>query len=75
VVDSSTGQSKDSEVRTSTGTFFSKGQDEVITRIERRVAQVGGLGRGVLRGGRHRLASCSTGCGAGLGDRLARVCA
>ena len=40
VVDSATGKTKDSEVRTSEGTFFTKGQDEIITRIEKRVAQV-----------------------------------
>jgi hypothetical protein len=39
VADSSTGKSVDSNVRTSTGTFLSKGQDEVVTRIERRTAQ------------------------------------
>ena len=40
VVDNDTGHSKKSEVRTSTGTFFGRGQDEVITKIEKRVAQV-----------------------------------
>ncbi len=28
------------QVRTSTGTFFNKGHDEVVTRVEKRVAQV-----------------------------------
>ena len=40
VVDSSTGKSVPSEVRTSSGTFLSMGQDEIIRRIEKRVAQV-----------------------------------
>ena len=40
VVDSSTGKSIPSKVRTSSGTFLSKGQDEIISRIEKRVAQV-----------------------------------
>lgn len=40
VVDNDTGEAKDSEVRTSTGTFFDKDENEVITRIEKRVAQV-----------------------------------
>ncbi|GBF92736.1 prolyl 4-hydroxylase-like [Raphidocelis subcapitata] len=40
VVDNETGEERDSEVRTSSGTFFDKGADEVIARIERRVAQV-----------------------------------
>jgi prolyl 4-hydroxylase len=40
VVDNLTGKSVPSKVRTSTGTFFSMGEDEVIQRIEKRVAQV-----------------------------------
>jgi hypothetical protein len=40
VVDNETGKSKDSDIRTSTGTFFAKGEDEIIARIEKRVAQV-----------------------------------
>lgn len=40
VVDSQTGKSMDSTVRTSTGTFFARGQDEVLEAIERRIAQV-----------------------------------
>ena len=40
VVDSDTGKSEDSEVRTSSGMFLSISQDDVITKIERRVAQV-----------------------------------
>jgi hypothetical protein len=40
VVDNETGEERDSEVRTSTGTFFDKGADEVIARVEARVAQV-----------------------------------
>lgn len=38
VVDTDTGKPMDSEVRTSTGTFYQRGHDEVITRIEERVA-------------------------------------
>ncbi|KAJ9525758.1 hypothetical protein QJQ45_003420 [Haematococcus lacustris] len=40
VVDSASGKSVDSQIRTSTGTFFSKGEDDIIARIEKRVAQV-----------------------------------
>ncbi|KAK9805139.1 hypothetical protein WJX72_001482 [[Myrmecia] bisecta] len=40
VVDNVTGKSVDSTVRTSTGTFFGRGQDEVIDRIEKRIAHV-----------------------------------
>ena len=40
VVDSSTGKSVPSEVRTSSGTFLGTGQDEIVRRIEKRVAQV-----------------------------------
>eukprot|EP00877_Chromochloris_zofingiensis_P001599 jgi/Chrzof1/1143/Cz01g42060.t1 len=40
VVDNDTGEVKDSEVRTSTGTFWDRGHDEVVTRIEKRVAQI-----------------------------------
>jgi len=38
VVDSATGKSKDSRVRTSSGTFLMRGQDAVIKRIEKRIA-------------------------------------
>lgn len=38
VVDSATGRSKDSRVRTSSGTFLRRGQDDVIERIEKRIA-------------------------------------
>ncbi len=71
VVDSSTGKSIPSQVRTSTGTFFAKGADSVISRIENRVAQVTmipvgevlrqvlgwmrGLGKG---GGRRHVCGC-----------------
>ena len=41
VVDNETGKSMDSTVRTSTGTFFARGQDEVLTSVEKRIAQVG----------------------------------
>ena len=40
VVDNETGKSVDSTVRTSTGTFFGRGQDEVIARIEKRISLV-----------------------------------
>ncbi|XP_043711191.1 probable prolyl 4-hydroxylase 3 [Telopea speciosissima] len=38
VVDSATGQSKDSRVRTSSGTFLRRGQDKIIRDIEKRIA-------------------------------------
>ncbi|KAJ3672244.1 hypothetical protein LUZ60_006965 [Juncus effusus] len=38
VVDSTTGQSKDSRVRTSSGTFLQRGRDKVIRTIEQRIA-------------------------------------
>ncbi|XP_057974291.1 probable prolyl 4-hydroxylase 3 [Malania oleifera] len=38
VVDSVTGQSKDSRVRTSSGMFLRRGQDKIITKIEKRIA-------------------------------------
>lgn len=40
VVDNVSGKSVASTVRTSTGTFLAKGADDVVTRIEKRVAQV-----------------------------------
>jgi prolyl 4-hydroxylase len=40
VVDNASGKSVDSEIRTSTGMWFSKQEDDVISRIEKRVAQV-----------------------------------
>lgn len=40
VVDNQTGKSMDSTVRTSTGTFFARGQDEVLASVEKRIAQV-----------------------------------
>lgn len=40
VVDNVTGKSMDSTVRTSTGTFFGRGQDEVLAAVEKRIAQV-----------------------------------
>jgi hypothetical protein len=40
VVDSASGVSKQSHVRTSTGTFFARGHDDVVRRIEKRIAQV-----------------------------------
>lgn len=38
VIDSATGKSKDSRVRTSSGTFLVRGQDHIIKRIEKRIA-------------------------------------
>ncbi|KAK1553558.1 hypothetical protein Q3G72_000403 [Acer saccharum] len=38
VVDSKTGQSKDSRVRTSSGMFLKRGQDKIISNIEKRIA-------------------------------------
>ncbi|KAL9260897.1 putative prolyl 4-hydroxylase 3 [Drosera capensis] len=38
VVDSTTGKSKDSRVRTSSGTFLTRGQDKIIKDIEKRIA-------------------------------------
>ncbi|PWA50233.1 Oxoglutarate/iron-dependent dioxygenase [Artemisia annua] len=38
VVDSVTGKSKDSRVRTSSGTFLDRGQDETVRAIEKRIA-------------------------------------
>lgn len=43
VADSTTGKSIASEVRTSTGTFLAKHHDEIVRRLERRVAQVRSL--------------------------------
>jgi prolyl 4-hydroxylase len=40
VVNTDTGVFEASETRTSTGTFLEAGQDEVVRRIEKRVAQV-----------------------------------
>lgn len=38
VVDSATGKSKDSRVRTSSGTFLKRGRDKIIRNIEKRIA-------------------------------------
>ncbi|PQQ13471.1 putative prolyl 4-hydroxylase 10 [Prunus yedoensis var. nudiflora] len=38
VVDSETGKSKDSRVRTSSGTFLQRGRDKIIRNIEKRIA-------------------------------------
>ncbi|XP_057723497.1 probable prolyl 4-hydroxylase 10 [Arachis stenosperma] len=38
VVDSTTGKSKDSRVRTSSGTFLARGRDKVVRNIEKRIA-------------------------------------
>ena len=40
VVDNETGKSVDSTVRTSTGTFFSREQDQTIAAIEKRISMV-----------------------------------
>ena len=40
VVDNETGKSVDSTVRTSTGTFFARGQDHTIAEVEKRIAMV-----------------------------------
>lgn len=40
VVDRKTGGNVPSNIRTSTGTFFRQGQDDIVSRIEARVAQV-----------------------------------
>lgn len=40
VVDNETGKSIDSTVRTSTGTFFARGQTDVLAAVEKRIAQV-----------------------------------
>lgn len=40
VVDNDTGKSVDSNIRTSTGMFFNHAEDDVIARVEKRVAQV-----------------------------------
>ncbi|GMI78564.1 hypothetical protein like AT1G20270 [Hibiscus trionum] len=39
VVDSNTGKSKDSRVRTSSGMFLRRGQDKIISDIEKRIAE------------------------------------
>ncbi|KAI5082979.1 hypothetical protein GOP47_0002722 [Adiantum capillus-veneris] len=38
VIDSKTGKSKDSRVRTSSGTFLRRGQDKIIRAIEKRIS-------------------------------------
>ncbi|KAI7725198.1 hypothetical protein M8C21_027683, partial [Ambrosia artemisiifolia] len=38
VVDSDTGKSKDSRVRTSSGTFLARGRDKTVRTIEKRIA-------------------------------------
>jgi prolyl 4-hydroxylase len=38
VVDSETGKSKDSRVRTSSGTFLARGRDKIIRNIEKKIA-------------------------------------
>lgn len=43
VVDNETGKSVDSDIRTSTGMFFARGENEVIRRIEKRIAVASNL--------------------------------
>lgn len=43
VVDNETGKSVDSDIRTSTGMFYSRGENEVIRRIEKRIAVASNL--------------------------------
>lgn len=50
VVDNKSGKVKKSEVRTSTGTWFERGQDAVVSTIEKRVAAVTMLPVGELLG-------------------------
>lgn len=50
VVDNDTGKSKDSDIRTSTGTFFAREEDDIIAAIEKRVAQVTMIPKGELQG-------------------------
>ncbi|QCD91151.1 prolyl 4-hydroxylase [Vigna unguiculata] len=38
VVDSETGKSKDSRVRTSSGTFLARGRDKIVRKIEKKIA-------------------------------------
>lgn len=40
VVDNETGKSVDSEVRTSTGSFYSRGANPTVKRVERRLAHI-----------------------------------
>ncbi|KAG2497974.1 hypothetical protein HYH03_004235 [Edaphochlamys debaryana] len=40
VVDNESGKSVPSDIRTSTGSWLSKGEDDIVARIEKRVAQV-----------------------------------
>jgi len=49
VVDSQTGKSKDSRVRTSSGTFLRRGRDKVIKTIEKRIADYTFIPAGFLR--------------------------
>ncbi len=50
VVDDTTGQSVPSDVRTSSGTFLSRAQDDVVARIEKRLSLITMLPEG--EGGR-----------------------
>ena len=50
VVDNETGKSVDSTVRTSTGTFFARGQDHTIAEVEKRIAMVSRCTRGTGAG-------------------------
>lgn len=72
MVDNDTGKSVDSQIRTSTGMFFVKGEDEIIKRIEKRVSQVSmipvgepaWLGAGDVAGRRMKgVTTCPAACG------------
>lgn len=61
VVDNASGKSVDSDIRTSTGTFFSLGEDDIIKEIEKRVAQVTMIPLGEW-GGRPERGASTTAC-------------
>ena len=50
VVDSKTGKQLNSSVRTSSGTFLKRGEDEVVRRIEKRISLVTMIPEGALPG-------------------------
>ena len=59
VVDSVSGKSVDSRVRTSSGTFLARGEDEVVRRIEKRIALVTMIPEGALLGWAVLLGGCA----------------
>lgn len=64
VVDNKTGKSVDSTVRTSSGTFLARGEDEVVKAIEKRLSLItmipeGGCSRG---GPSQAFRACCSGC-------------